>query len=70
MKILRWVLIAGFGLMLLGCSSPQTPVVSAATSAPVDRPPAAKPAPSPLAEFVAMGPIVVEQELDVTSLRD
>jgi len=61
--------IAGFALMSLGCSSPQTPVVSAAASAPVDQPPAAKPATSTL-EFVAMGPIVVEQELDVTSLRD
>ena len=70
MKVLVWALIAGFGLLSLGCSSPQTPVVSAAPSAPVDQPPAAKPATSPLAEFVAMGPIVVEQELDVTSLRD
>ena len=69
MKVLVWVLIAGCGLMSLGCSSPQTPVVSAAPSAPVDQPPAAKPATSTL-EFVAMGPIVVEQELDVTSLRD
>ena len=70
MKVLGWVLIAGFGLTSLGCSSPQTPVVSAAPSAPVDQPPAAKPALSTPAEFVAMGPIVVEQELDVTSLRD
>ena len=69
MKVLVWVLIAGCGLMSLGCSSPPTPVVSAAPSAPVDQPPAAKPATSTL-EFVAMGPIVVEQELDVTSLRD
>ena len=69
MKVLVWVPIAGFALMSLGCSSPQTPVVSAAASAPVDQPPAAKPATSTL-EFVAMGPIVVEQELDVTSLRD
>src|SRR6516165_9604046 len=70
MKVLVWVPIAGFALMSLGCSSPQTPVVSAAASAPVDQPPAAKPATSTLREFVAMGPIVVEQELDVTSLRD
>jgi HlyD family secretion protein len=70
MKVLVWVLIAGCGLMSLGCSSPPTPVVSAAPSAPVDQPPAAKPATSTLREFVAMGPIVVEQELDVTSLRD
>ena len=70
MKVLVWALIAGFGLTSLGCSSPQTPVVSAAPSAPVDQPPAAKPALSTPAEFVAMGPIVVEQELDVTSLRD
>ena len=69
MKVLVWVLIASCGLMSLGCSSPPTPVVSAAPSAPVDQPPAAKPATSTL-EFVAMGPIVVEQELDVTSLRD
>ena len=70
MKVLVWVLIAGCGLMSLGCSSPQTPVVSAALSAPVDQPAAAKPVTTTLAEFVAIGPIVVEQELDVTSLRD
>lgn len=71
MKSLGWFLAAALLLVMLGCSSTPQATVSAASNSAVDQPPPsnapAKPRPD---VFVAIGPIVVEQQLDVTALRD
>ena len=55
----------------LGCSSAPPSTVAASSNSPVDKPPPPKVAATSEPEvFVAMGPIVVEQQLDVTALRD
>jgi membrane fusion protein (multidrug efflux system) len=71
MKGLGWFLVAALLLLALGCSSSPAPTVSASSGPAVDQPPASKTTAVPQPDvFVAMGPIVVEQQLDVTALRD
>jgi RND family efflux transporter MFP subunit len=71
MKSIGWFLVVAPLLITLGCSSAPPPTVSASSSVTVDQPPPFKaPAASQPDVFVAMGPIVVEQQLDVTALRD
>jgi RND family efflux transporter MFP subunit len=55
----------------LACSSSPPATPAALASAAVDPPPTGKLVAAPAQDvFVAMGPIVVEQQLDVTALRD
>jgi membrane fusion protein (multidrug efflux system) len=71
MQTLGWFLAVTLLLISLGCSSSSAPAVSASSGPPVDQPPVARaPAASQPDVFVAMGPIVVEQQLDVAALRD
>jgi RND family efflux transporter MFP subunit len=71
MKGLGWFVGVALLLITLGCSSTPPPTVSASSGPAVDQPPVSKaPATSQPEVFVAMGPIVVEQQLDVTALRD
>jgi membrane fusion protein, multidrug efflux system len=71
MKRLGWFLAVAVVLLTLGCSSSPTPTVSAAAGPAVDQPaPSKAPGASQPDVLVAMGPIVVEQQLDVTALRD
>jgi RND family efflux transporter MFP subunit len=71
MKALGWFVVAAMVLITLGCSTSPMPTVSAAPSPVVDQPPPSKmPTTSRPDVFVAMGPIVVEQQLDVAALRD
>jgi membrane fusion protein (multidrug efflux system) len=71
MKRLGWFLLVAVVLVMLGCSASPTPTVSAAPGPAVDQPaPSKTPSASQPDVFVAMGPIVVEQQLDVTTLRD
>ena len=59
-------LIAALGLSLTGCSSTE-PVASAAQ--PTTPAPVAASAPEP-AEFIASGPLVVENQVDIAAQRD
>jgi len=71
MKGLGCFLVAALLLLIPGCSSAPAPTVSASSRPAVDQPPAPKAAAASQPDvFVAMGPIVVEQQLDVTALRD
>ena len=70
MKGFGWFFVAAMALIMLGCSSSPTPTVSAAPGPSVDQPPSKASSTSQPDVFVAMGPIVVEQQLDVTALRD
>jgi len=71
MKNLGWFLIVALLLGTLCCSSTPPPTVAASSNSAVGQPPSSKaPATAQPDVFVAMGPIVVEQQLDVTALRD
>src|SRR5271165_6656141 len=71
MKVLGWFLLATLLLISLGCNSSPTPTASASSGPMVDQPPASKATPPSQTDvFIAVGPIVVEQQLDVTALRD
>lgn len=64
--------VVGLAFVILGwtgCNSTKAPVVAAASPPPVK---AATPAPAPPHDsvFVASGPIVVENQLDIAALRD
>jgi RND family efflux transporter MFP subunit len=71
MKALGWFFVVALLLVAMGCSSSAPPPKPALTSAAVDPAPSTR---TPSANnddmFVAMGPIVVEEQLDVTALRD
>jgi RND family efflux transporter MFP subunit len=71
MKGIGLSLIAVLLLVITGCNSSSPPATASPASAAVDQPPALKsPVEAPPDVFVAMGPIVVEQQLDVAALRD
>lgn len=64
----RWKMLAisaCAAASLVGCSSKESPV-----SVPAVRAETAAPAPSPAPDFVASGPIVVENQVDVLAQRD
>jgi len=71
MKGIGWSLVAVLLLLMMGCNSSAPPAGAAPANSAVDPPPASKAPPvAPPDVFVAIGPIVVEQQLDVVSLRD
>lgn len=71
MKCLVWFLVVALLLGTLCCNSTPPATVSASSNSAVEQiPPSKAPATSQPDVFVAMGPIVVEQQLDVTALRD
>jgi membrane fusion protein, multidrug efflux system len=71
MKGFGSVLVVIFVLLMLGCSSSPSRTVTASSGPVVDQPPPSKAGANAQPDvFVAMGPIVVEQQLDVTALRD
>jgi len=71
MKCLVWFLVVALLLGTLCCNSTPPATVSASSNSVVDQlPPSKAPATSQPDVFVATGPIVVEQQLDVTALRD
>jgi RND family efflux transporter MFP subunit len=70
MKGLSGCLVVAILLLGSGCSSSPAPLVATTPSSTVDPRPQSQPAASSPDVFVAMGPIVVEQQLDVTALRD
>ena len=69
MKAIGCVLAAVLLLFTMGCNSGAPPADAAPVNSGVDQAPAAK-APAQPEAFVAVGPIVVEQQLDVAALRD
>lgn len=70
MKALRWFFAVTLVALALGCSSSAPPPKLALTSAAVDPAPSSKVPANGDDAFVATGPIVVEEQLDVTALRD
>jgi membrane fusion protein, multidrug efflux system len=70
MKGLCGYLVVAILLLGLGCSSSSAPLVATTPSSTVDSRPQSQPVAASPDVFVAMGPIVVEQQLDVTALRD
>src|SRR5437660_12905887 len=67
MKMKKVFIFSALPLLILGCSDTKT-VTQAAPPAPIAAPaPKAEPAP---AEFTASGPIVVENQLDVSAQRE
>lgn len=71
MKDLGWFFVVALLLVAMGCSSAAPPPKPALTSAAVDAAPPPRTARTNIDDsFVAMGPIVVEDQLDVTALRD
>jgi RND family efflux transporter MFP subunit len=70
MKLIAVLVIAALLAMTSSCSS-STPAVAASAATPADQPrPAATPSPAEPAAFVAIGPIVVEQQVELAALRD
>jgi RND family efflux transporter MFP subunit len=67
----RWMILAfslsAGALLLVGCSSKESPVAVPAVRAETAAP-ASSPAPEP--EFTASGPIIVENQVDVLAQRD
>ena len=71
MKCLVWFLVVALLLGTLCCNSTPPATVSASSNSAVDQlPPSKAPATSQADVFIATGPIVVEQQLDVAALRD
>ena len=70
MKGLSGCLVVAILMFCAGCSSSPPPLAATTPSSTVDPRPQSQPAASQPDVFVAMGPIVVEQQLDVTALRD
>ena len=70
-KSLRLVLL-GLGVMTLftGCSSNVTPVNAAVTAAPTGAAEPNSPGPAVPADYIASGPIVVENQVEVAAQRD
>jgi membrane fusion protein (multidrug efflux system) len=71
MKGIGWSLVAMLLLLMTGCNSSAPPAGAAPANPAVDQAPASKaPVEAQPDVFVAIGPIVVEQQLDVAALRD
>ena len=66
-RVSRWLMVAPLAVALTGCSDSRTATTASAAPPPKPEPPAATTEP---AGFVASGPLIVENQVDVLAQRD